>query len=107
MSKIGIGDRVKCIDSSGKNLLKKGREYVVEGFWNCRSCGKVALYVGVPNPHFTERCAHKIECDCGDIVSSEDIMNHPHKIERFVKADEKVEYKSVKMDIEIEEPVLN
>lgn len=95
-------DRVICIDASNHNpnlrrpSLVKGRQYIVYDIMKC-SCGSISFDVGITTPFkFTS-------CECGNKYFNGHISMCNSK--RFAKVQE--EYRVVKMEIEIEEPILN
>lgn len=91
------GDRVVCIDDSGKSSrLTKGKEYIIHNTSNC-SCGQKIIDVGISNPF-------NVKCYCGECVSFKGGVDWCSP-KRFRKVEEKVNY--VKLEIEVEEPCLN
>ncbi len=96
-----IGDRVKCINNSGKSSnLKKGREYVIYNIKTCE-CGEVNLDVGVISPVDTLICTLCRHSE--PVIDSVDWCNS----KRFIKIQEKKEYISVSTTVEVEETILN
>lgn len=93
---IKVGDRVVCIKvhSSGETTIK-GREYIVYGVDVCE-CGIVTLDTGFKSP------TGRIMCDCWKTTTT-DIWWHD--AECFRKVEERTNY--VKLEIEVEEPILN
>lgn len=95
---IKVGDRVVCIKahSDGETTIK-GREYIVYGKKICE-CGNVVLDIGfkLPSRSVGTRCA------CNKIFTA-DIWWH--RASCFRKVEERTNY--VKLEIEIEEPILN
>lgn len=92
-----VGNRVICIDASGKSSsLTKGREYIIHDLSRC-SCGELMIDIGLSSPR-------GVKCYCGCIVSVKGDIDWC-RVKRFRKVEEKVNY--VKVSIEIEEPILN
>lgn len=105
-----IGDRVKCINNSPINndhihlipRLKLNGEYIINNIMSCK-CNSLFLDVGLianANASIYTKC-----CYCSYIFIDNRI--HWCASKRFVKIEEKKEYKIIHSEIIIEEPVLN
>lgn len=91
------GDRVVCINDSGKSSrLTKGKQYIIQDSKIC-SCGEEIIDVGISNPN-------NVKCYCGCRVSFSGGIDWC-STSRFRKVEEKVNY--VKVEIQIEQPILN
>jgi len=99
------GDRVICIKAtytggSYPPPLIKGREYIIYDYHKC-GCGHTSVDVGlIAPPETTGMFCHKCGTEYADNSPS-----HWCALSRFVKVKE--QYKTIHMDIEIEEPNLN
>jgi len=101
------GDRVICIDASARGFgqappLVKGREYIIYDYKKC-PCGVCSYDVGlIVNFNSTgySRCT-----SCGGRHINPKQETHWANEGRFAKVKE--EYRVVKMEIEVEEPMLN
>lgn len=97
-----IGDRVICIDNTDSPLIK-GREYIV---YDVREdCCDFVINVGIVN---NEGSTIIMWCGrCGKIgTATHDIGEEIYYgIYRFRKVEEK--YRAVRVEVEIEEPILN
>ena len=93
-----VGDRVVCIKAHSMSIcpLIVGREYIVYGVQNC--C-KTTIDIGITNECGTY-CT-----GCYSLLSSGGIWWLNSKL--FRKVEEKIEVNYVKLEIEIEEPILN
>lgn len=104
---IKIGDRVLCINDSGhnqrpiiiKSSLKKGREYIVYGIFKCL-CGSISYDVGIVSHVYSSVCK-----SCSGSFEANGVWRCHSS--RFVKAETRTEVNYVKVEIEIEEPILN
>lgn len=97
-----IGDRVRCIKAHSTNRkLIVGREYIIYDMKTC-NCGYLVFYVGLTSSNGTStRCR-----GCNMYFdSTRDDAYFGSML--FEKAEEKTEYKVVKLEIEVEEPCLN
>lgn len=104
MKDIKIGDRVLCINAKGKDSnLKEGREYIVYDILQC-GCGVINLNVGTT---FNYGISNTYCTTCGNDLSYDE--TDWNKIERFVKKEEQVRYEVqyVKIEVDIEDPILN
>lgn len=101
MGNFKVGDRVVCVDASGKPYSNlRTVKYIVNQVQVC-VCGSVSIDVGLL--HFAPlRITY---CECGNELVGLDVdWCCP---QRFRKVEEKKEVNYVKLEIEIEEPCLN
>lgn len=101
-----IGDRVKCIKvgniTNGPGLnppLVLNREYIIYDIHVCK-CGSVTLDVGLSTTMSNAKCVK-----CSNKYKGQNV--HWCHSSRFIKVQEKTEYKAVHSEIVVEEPVLN
>ena len=97
------GSRVICIDASAKSYrqpppLIKGREYIIYGVKKC-TCGNDKFDVGLRSDCTITRCIN-----CGSVIDNHDGI-HWANSKRFAKVQE--QYRTVKLEMEIEEPIYN
>ncbi len=98
-----VNDRIICINASGfgsfgYNPLIKGREYIIYDVDIC-SCGDVAFDIGMSTELDIMSCSN-----CGLITDINDGIGWASS-KRFAKVQQ--EYRTVKLEMEIEEPILN
>jgi predicted RNA-binding Zn-ribbon protein involved in translation (DUF1610 family) len=105
-TKFKVGDRVLCVDDSFGNPaefcnLIKGREYIVQEVRLCPKCGSEEVNVGA----IAIESGAEWVCDCG-FVAGHNSYNYFYA-RRFVKRQEKTQYKTVRIQIEQPEPILS
>lgn len=94
-------DRVICISSNSNGLPIIGREYIIYNSKSCPGCNNDDVDIGISvNGYFA------LVCSCG---KEETIINNIYwfKASRFVRIQEKKEYKVIHSEVSIEEPILN
>lgn len=98
---IKINDRVVCISKLPNHNTIIGREYIVYGINVC-SCGKRSFDVGVPPKNGLSYTTCVI---CHNHLN-EDVIQYIAEF-RFRKIEEATTVNYVKLEVEIEEPILN
>ncbi len=106
---MNIGDIVICNDDSGhetfqgtKSSLKRGREYIIYQINECK-CGKILYDVGITFP------SNRYFTTCKDCKSDIDHGTGTWwcGARRFSKRETKSEVQYVKLEVKIEEPIMN
>lgn len=92
------GDKVVCIKSHSKGLVKRGEEFTILNTFKC-NCGDLILNVGIRSFSLMGTYCN----DCGMIISKEMVFTHKlfRKLEQYSLTVN--EYKEE--SIEIEEPI--